>query len=278
MKNLILLFAVVIVNSVHCLGQEWRGIELLRSTCDNVKQVLKVEKCEYPKSQYDLPDEIVTVTYSSCPCPSFCSEPYEAWNVPRGTVLSIRREIRNPSPPLEFDVHSPRWSKTYTDMIGHIVLFDRERGITLSTIDGNLASIIYSPAPGKSEQFRCPKCSTGVVPSKVQNAPSSWIIAYGDISFSEEKTFLDKFGVQLSQKLHNSKGYIVVYSDCSAASETIQKRAQSARDYVVSTYGIPSSEIVIIDGGKLAALDIQLHIKDRKLPAPEGSVMSFPRK
>ena len=46
-------------------GQGWRGIIPLHSTCDDVKRVLDVDKCEYPNSTYQLENETVTIRFES---------------------------------------------------------------------------------------------------------------------------------------------------------------------------------------------------------------------
>ncbi len=59
MKRAILISIVclVFVPSVNLSGQEWRGLQPLKSNCEDVKRALGVDKCEYPRTTYRLIDE-----------------------------------------------------------------------------------------------------------------------------------------------------------------------------------------------------------------------------
>jgi len=63
-KNLILsTFFVVLVLSAQSLGQDWRQLVPLPSTCEDIKRILKIEKCTFPVSNYDLPDFEVNISF-----------------------------------------------------------------------------------------------------------------------------------------------------------------------------------------------------------------------
>src|SRR6185436_14853701 len=121
MKRMLLitpLISILLLLPSRVSGQEWRGIQLLRSNCDDVKRALGIDRCEYPRTTYRLNDETVTVSFESCPCPIVCYHESSGWNVPPGTVGSIIRQLHEPLPIANFDVSSRKWTTQHTDFIG----------------------------------------------------------------------------------------------------------------------------------------------------------------
>src|SRR5882724_5202361 len=60
-------------------AKDWRGIVPLHSTCEDVKRILGVAKCE---PVVKLESETVNISFSQKPCA-------DGWNVPIGTVVSV---------------------------------------------------------------------------------------------------------------------------------------------------------------------------------------------
>jgi hypothetical protein len=79
---------------------------------------------------------------------------------------------------------------------------------------------------------------------------------YGNIRFNDEKARLDNFAIQL-QNDPTSQGYIIGYGSCDAEGQT---RANRAKDYLVNTRGIDASRIVVVDGGCMPELRVDLWI------------------
>jgi hypothetical protein len=67
-------------------AKEWRGIVPMHSTCEDVKRILSIERCE--TSFYQLKDEAVYIFFSEYPC-------HGEWNVAPGTVTGITVYPRN---------------------------------------------------------------------------------------------------------------------------------------------------------------------------------------
>ena len=278
MKRILILLCFLATFEGVSIAQGWRGIKPLRSTCEQVKQILKVDKCEYPDSIYRFEDETVTIRFVTCPCPTVCDGLYGGWNVPRGTVAGITRELHKTIPVAEFQINSGRWSKTYTDMIGQILYDDHEAGIRLSAIDGNVVRVTYYAPLEQNEHLLCPKCSTPERHAGATSARSLWLTGYGDLSFDEEKKHLDKFAMKLlGQGSKAMMGYIVAYGGCLSPRGEARKRAQRAKQYLVSTYGIGNRRVVIIDGGQHESFAIELHVRSRSLPPPRTSSSKYPR-
>jgi len=89
---------------------------------------------------------------------------------------------------------------------------------------------------------------------------------YGNIRFNDEKARLDNFAIQL-QNEPTAQGYIVGYGACDAEGMT---RANRAKDYLVNTRGIDGSRLVVLDGGCLPELQVQLWVAPSGAAAPTG--------
>ena len=87
---------------------------------------------------------------------------------------------------------------------------------------------------------------------------------YGNIRFNDEKARLDNFAIQL-QNEPSAQGYIIGYGTCDAEG---QNRANRARDYLVNTRGIDASRIVVVDGGCMPELRVDLWIVPSGATAP----------
>lgn len=79
---------------------------------------------------------------------------------------------------------------------------------------------------------------------------------YGNIRFNDEKARLDNFAIQL-QNEPTAQGHIIGYGSCGTEGQT---RANRAKDYLVNTRGIDASRIVVVDGGCMPELKVELWI------------------
>ena len=104
-------------------------------------------------------------------------------------------------------------------------------------------------------------CTTSIKPPPQQ--PTKFD-EYGNIRFNDEKARLDNFAISL-QGEPTSQGYIVAYGTCD---EEGQKRAQRAKDYLVNTRGIDAGRIMIVDGGCMPELKVELWI------VPQGATVA----
>jgi hypothetical protein len=89
---------------------------------------------------------------------------------------------------------------------------------------------------------------------------------YGNIRFNDEKARLDNFAIQL-QNEPTAQGYIIGYGSCGTEGQT---RANRAKDYLVNTRGIDGGRLVVVDGGCLPELLVQLWISPQGNTAPTG--------
>jgi len=79
---------------------------------------------------------------------------------------------------------------------------------------------------------------------------------YGNIRFNDEKARLDNFAIQL-QNEPTAQGYIIAYGSCTGEGQT---RGNRAKDYLVNTRGIDAGRLVVVDGGCMPELKVELWI------------------
>jgi hypothetical protein len=276
-RSILISFLILVASCVTSSAQEWHGIRLLQSTCDDVKRGLNVDKCEYPKSVYKFPRETVTVGFVMCPCPIRCYHASGGWNVPRGTVAGITREfLTSVSVEELFDVKNGKWDPFETDMIGEVQYINPEEAIHLYTLNGKVMKAIYLPAADKHKDKLCPTC-TVPQPPPTGKSETVWLRGYagGDTKNAEEK-LLDAFAEELRVQGNDIRGYIVAYDGCLKRGEAAI-RADRAKKYLVSTRGIDHSQIIIIEGGQRSGLSIELHVRKSTSPPPQTLSSVYPR-
>ena len=102
----------------------------------------------------------------------------------------------------------------------------------------------------------CPRTASCSTPVKPKVVPPHKFDEYGNIRFNDEKARLDNFAIQL-QNEPTAQGYIIGYGSCDAEGQT---RANRAKDYLVNTRGIDAGRIMVVDGGCMPELKVELWI------------------
>src|ERR1700752_116546 len=276
MRLIGMLIFTVLISCGASVAQGWRGIIPLHSTCEDVKRVLGVDKCEYPNSTYQLENETVTISFETCPCPISCSYQSRAWNVPAGTVSGIARQLRKPLPIASFAVDD-KWKKLETDFIGELIYDNYEQGISLSAVNGEVVNVTYYAPLDKNKHLLCPKCSVPPPSNPREEVSLSvWLNGYGDIPFDDQRKRLDKFAEKLKEHRAELKGYIVVYGGCRARKVDSLAHARRAERYLISAHHIKSTQIMTIYGGQREEMLIELYVRDRRLPLPRTFSSTYP--
>jgi len=269
MRFVVLAAFVLAASFDVALAQSWHGLRPLESTCDDVKRELGVDKCNFPESVYDLKEETVTVRFVTCPCAIRCYDSTRGWNVPRGTLLSIRRNFPNPRPvsESEFDISADKWSSFETDMIGHRVYSSDKDNISLSVLNGDLLTVSYDPDFEKHKDKRCrTKCRAPVF----GGVKDIWLLGYGDVDIKVEEARLDRFANELKEHGKGVLGYIVAFDGCLQKGQAAA-RAKRAKKYLVSIKGIDPRQVIILNGGQRETIDFLLHVRSRRSPPPRIS-------
>lgn len=154
MKSMLLSFLLMCVTSS---GQpnSWRGITPVRSTCEDVKKILKVEKCSLPISEYTLPDYRVRVSFAN----DDCASSQLAWRVPKGTVISLVITPRHAMTVSQFGIDLARFDRRRGEEIVGVEHYDNvQEGVSVELFQGLLTNVVLSPRKS-DDTLRCKSIS-----------------------------------------------------------------------------------------------------------------------
>lgn len=90
---------------------------------------------------------------------------------------------------------------------------------------------------------------------------------YGNIRFDDEKARLDNFATELHFD-PTSQGYILAYGMCAGDA---MGRVNRVKDYLVNSRGIDAARLVMVDGGCMPELNVQLWVVPRGSTPPRAS-------
>jgi hypothetical protein len=175
-----------------------------------------------------------------------------------------------------FNQGTPTVSETYnwTVSAGTITSGQGTSSITVDTKGLGSQSVTATVEIGGVDPTcnRTASCTTPVRPIRVPKK----IDEYGNIRFNDEKARLDNYAIEL-QNDPSAQGYIIAYGSCDAEGQT---RGNRAKDYLVNTRGIDAGRIVVVDGGCMPDLKVELWIvpSGATPPSPEtaGAVSPCP--
>ena len=161
---------------------------------------------------------------------------------------------------------TPTVSETYnwTVSAGTITSGQGTSSITVDTKGVGGGSVTATVEVGGVDPTcnRTASCTTQVRPVAIARKFDE----YGNIRFNDEKARLDNYAIQL-QNEPTSQGYIIAFGSCDAEGQT---RGNRAKDYLVNTRGIDAGRLVVVDGGCMPELKVQLWI------VPQGATPPTP--
>lgn len=203
-----------------------------------------------------------TVTVANCSdcipdvvCPQISASCPDA--VDQGQPITFTAMVGSGTPPAT--------SYNWTVSAGAITGGQGTTSITVSTdnIGGQSVTATLEVGGVDPSCGRTTSCTTSV---RTPSRPARKFDEYGNIRFNDEKARLDNFAVQLQQE-PGATGYIIGYGSCDAEGQT---RANRAKDYLVNTRGVDGGRVVVVDGGCLPELQVQLWIAPQGAAAPTG--------
>jgi hypothetical protein len=262
-KPIMLCVSMILIAPGLTFAKEWRGIVPLHSTCEDVKRILGIKKCDTANYPLEGDKEVfaVSIYFEDHTCP-------QGWNVPPGTVtgLSVYPRIKPRLADLHLD--EKKYKKVIEgDAPANVIYTDAEEGFEIETSNGVVIAFGYSPS-AKDNYLRCPNYSA---PPLAEREGTVWPLVifdkYSDLSFNEEKKRLDNFALLLKRE-REWVGYIKFYAGRRARVGEAKERAQRAKGYLVSKHRIESGRIVISDGGYKRVLTVELWSGPRGSSAP----------
>jgi hypothetical protein len=163
---------VLLSASIYLEAKEWRGIVPLVSTREDVEKRLlgpPVQPCRFEACFYETEQEHVFIHYSRGPCPK---DEFRAWNVPRGTVLSVRVSPKKRPLLSELHLDLSKYERTEDPELAGAASYDsEEEGIFVEADLGVVYAITYMPT-ARDEYLRCPPAKEGVFTRLGQPCPT----------------------------------------------------------------------------------------------------------
>ena len=128
----------------------WRGITPLKSTCDDVKKILRVDTCLQPPYQYTLEDYKVMVSFAE----DQCDRSPHTWRVPKGTVLSLVITPQKPITPAELGFDLSKFKRSETDVVGMDIYDHPTDGLGVVVFQNHVQYFSLRPRQAE-EKLRC---------------------------------------------------------------------------------------------------------------------------
>ena len=244
---------IVLATLTPSQGKEWRGLAPLHSTRADVERLLGPPVTDrLDIAFYEFQKESVSFHYAN----GSCGVESSGWNVPRGTVITIR--VR-PRPNLlrlaDLKLDESKYKKETNGHVWNIVSYiNVEEGISYdvdTSAGGMVTAVEYCPT-AKDAYLRCPDAEEYL-------ERTTKLVTYPDMPFEREKKHLDSFAEQL-QRYASTQAYIMVYAGRRARVGEAEARAKRAKEYLIRGRGIEAGRIFTVDGGHREELMVELYL------------------
>ena len=241
-----ILFSVVLIILISGSGQAqgWRGIVPLRSNCESVKGLLKVDRCT--SGTYLIGEDNLSISFSDGSCET-------GWRVSAGTVLSFYVHTRRK---LRFTSQYPDSSKFVKSLnsLSHDVVYyeNQEEGVTVAVLkDGTIAHTFYGP----SSKDLALKCDNEIRHEIPLPKAAMKFDQFGFLEKSEEERRLSNFATLLNG-WSEATGYIVSYAGKGGGEDGLS-RAYRVKDFVTK-YGVSQHRLIVLIGASREESTIEL--------------------
>lgn len=233
----ICLILVLLARTV-VVAQDWRGIDPLKSTREDVERLLgRPQRSSESTWYYKLTKEIVVFHFEIKSCDSWAGKCGISWNVPPGTVKWIgvipRGKHRKDEYPILGD------AKVYDTGSGLIQYSDNSAGLLVETYQNLVTLVNYYPK-ARQERLRCPQIDECIVDFMKFDE-------YQKLSFEDEKARLENFLIAINKSF--GRGTIGVVGPNKKERLKRMKRATWAKGYLVKKLALEEERILIVDGG-----------------------------
>lgn len=234
----------------------WRGIIPLHTTRSGVEQVLgpPTEQNTSYSVVYRTPNETVLIRYANGrPCG--VGEKYSQWRVAHNTVIEIFISPMPGSPLSVLSIDESRYKTLIGRHISETTYIDAREGEMVTVLENVVRSITYFGTADDSHLL-CP----GIPQPNTTRCEylSEPFISVGDIGFEPEKFLLDNFFLAVSER--EAIAYIIAYGGKRARPAEAKKRADRAKQYLVTVRRFPKDKIKVIDGGYREKRELVLYV------------------
>jgi len=261
-RNILLKFLILIaimwLTTTNLFSQGFKGIIPLQSTCEDVKRVLRVSECKYPKSDYVLPEMEVGINFA-VEKPSKSTR--RCWRVTPRTVISVSVRLRKPIPLSKFEYPLEYLVGPLEDD-GTFYYTNKEKGINVTVSGNEIYFIDYGPleADYKSLTYPCKSPDAG----DDFDQPTLAINRYWNLPLKKEKQKFKEIIHGLRQLIvayPQTQIYIVYFYKSKSDIKSGKTQAIRAKRYL-ETNGFKNNTIKVFNGGKEDKSEIVIYVYD----------------
>ena len=150
-QTVLLLLSLIAADCFQVGAQDWKKIELLKSTRADVEALLGQASGDY-FAQYDLKEGNLFIEYSSGPCRS---DRKGGWNVPENVVVKISFVPRQKRKVAELKLESKKFRRVVDQhVLGVIYYVNDEDGVSYEIQEGKVEAVNYDP-PKRYDNLYC---------------------------------------------------------------------------------------------------------------------------
>jgi len=148
---LVLVVLLIVVANTQAFSQGFKGIVPLESTCEDVKRILGVAECTFPRGTYWMKDYVVSVGFIG---DRSVNPDRSCYVVPAGRVISVNVSYNKPIPLAQFD-YKLVFAETLANDVGSTIFENIEKGVTAYVQNGTVTSAIFTSSPDLHKRYAC---------------------------------------------------------------------------------------------------------------------------
>lgn len=259
MRMFFLLTSLILVNSIIALAEGYRGIVPMRSTCKDVKRILRVSTCNPPNNTFDLEEDKVKIKFSTQPCEKAWTK---QWDVPVDTVLIVEQFPKHPFDFSNLKIDISKYSVLTLDNLSQKAYLNKEQGIEIYTRGNKVIAITYTPTR-KKYYLLCSQEKILETSKEIQQSEKDTqleqkiktlflLFSITDSDTFEDEKYLWKIWIEgfLNKQPTDTQIYILTYPSEEISAEQAKKKGEETKQLLIIDFKISENRITVVVGEK----------------------------